>query len=105
MRLAVLGLLLTAGTAAAAPDTIDMGKWDCSGAPTVDVLIKPGEHTYVWHGSCNGTENWSIVVDPEHPAKVKMRSSTDAKAKTLTLWVRNDGQIVAVKMHVFVGFA
>jgi hypothetical protein len=96
--LLVLALL---GTAAHA-NTIDMGKWDCSGSPWKKMTVDPGAHDYVWHGSCGGAEGWSIEIKPRKHLVVK---EIDGNG-TLTLHVENHGtKTRTVKMHVFVGFA
>ncbi|MEO8840977.1 MAG: hypothetical protein ABI591_02610 [Kofleriaceae bacterium] len=106
MRLALVALLFGTAYAAPAPlDTIDMGKWDCGGTRKIDVVIRPGEHLYVFHGTCDGAEGQEIEIEPAPKKAFAARQRIDHKAQTLSLWVRNDGQILAVKMYVFVGFA
>lgn len=97
-------LILIALAGVAHADTIDMGKWDCSGSPARKVLVAHGAHDYVWHGQCNGAEGFDVEVHPARGLITKM--TYDAATQTLVLHVVNRGKRARrVKLNVFVGFA
>ena len=98
----VIGALLFLGGVAHA-DRIDMGTWDCSGSKVKKVTVEPGEHDYVWKGSCGGAEGFDVVVTPRRKLKIKM--TWDTANGELRIHVINRGKARKVKMHVFVGFA
>ncbi len=96
----ILGIVALARPARA--ERIDMGTWDCQGSKVKRVTVAPGEHDYVWKGSCNGAEGWDVIVTPRRGLEIKMTNATGE----LVIHVINRGKRARrVKMHVFVGFA
>lgn len=106
MRSALICLALMSWTsvAAAAPDTTEMGGWDCTGSKPKEVTVEPGEHVFAWHGACAGAEGWDVIVEPR-PKDFTSKLMYDPKTKVLQLRVTNKGAARKVKLHVFVGFA
>lgn len=108
MHKVVLPFVLAAGlvgTAAAAPAAKEMGAFDCSGSKPVAVTIDPGDHAFIWRGTCNGAEGMDIVVEPKQP---DLAGTTDGgtNGKSITWKVTNKTKKpIKVSVHVFVGFA
>jgi hypothetical protein len=99
---AVVVMLVLAWAGVAHADRIDMGTWGCNGSKHRTVVVTPGEHDYVWRGSCGGAEGWDVVIKPRKGLVTRMSQGNGE----LVLHVVNKGaKARKVKMYVFVGFA